>query len=255
MKLNIKRGLWIVFVFNLLIGGLIWWAGSSVLKSTFESPIFSEFIDSIPTITIKDKTVTNPLNLNTSRSLAGMPLVYIQTDRDYIGVGVIQNGIYLTRKAITVFNDGETRTQISLPENGVITPEKLHTYFHRFAIWAPCLLGLLYVVRLWIFYLLLVGLTALIALIPAIRKKLAPYAVWRSAMWTHVGVLGADFIANYYGSGLPVLTYYNFELPIWLGVTILFFVSMAIQFALAWLISVIILAIGACRNKGKKKKG
>ena len=97
--------------------------------------------------------------------------------------------------------------------------------------------------RLWIFYLLLTALVALVSLIPALRKKLAPYAVWRYAMWAFVGVLGLDFVANYFGHGLPVLTYYNFNLPTWLGLTVLFFVSMFIQLAVAWLVSVIIMLI------------
>ena len=252
MTLKIKRGLWIVFTFNLLIGAVIWWAGSSLLKGTFGSPVFTDFINSIPTITIENNTVVNPLDLNTSRSLGGMPLLYIQTDRDNGGVGASQDGIYITRKAISILNNGYVQTQLDLPESGVINPEKVHTYFHRFAIWAPAVLGVLYIIRLWIFYLLLVGLTALIAMIPVVRKKLVPYAVWRYAMWGHVGVLGADFIAGYFGHSLPVLTYYNFNLPIWLGITALFFVSMAIQLVVAWLVSVVIMLIGICRNKKKK---
>lgn len=252
MKLNIKKGLWIVFTFNLLIAVVVWWAGSNVLKGAFESPIFKDFIESIPTITIENSTVKDPMNLNTSRSIGGMPLLYIQTDRDYVGVGSIQDGIYITRKAISIFNNGAVQTQLNLPEKGLINPEKIHTYFHRFAIWAPAILGALYILRLWIFYLLLVGLTALVSLIPTIRKKLAPCSVWRYAMWAHVGVLGTDFIANYFGYGLPVLTYYNFNLPIWMGILALFFVSMVIQLMLAWLVSTVIMVI-ATHHNGKKK--
>lgn len=254
MKLNIKRGLWIVFAFNLLVGAIVWWAGSNILNATFTSPAFTSFVDSIPTITIENKTVQSPLDLNTSRSLAGMPLLYVQTDRDYVGVGAIQDGIYITRKAISIMGDGVNQVQLDLPQSGVISPEKVHTYFHRFAIWAPAILGLLYVLRLWIFYLLLVGLVALVALIPAIRKKLAPCAIWRYAMYAQVGVLGLDFIANFFGHGLPVLTYSNFNLPTWLGVTLLFFITMLVQLVVAWLASVIVMLIAIWRNKNKKKK-
>ena len=260
MKLNIKRGLWIVFTFNLLIGAIVWWAGSSILKTTFGSPVFTDFINSIPAITIENKTVVDPLNLNTSRSLGGMPLLYIQTDRDNIGVGAIQDGIYITRKAISILNNATVQQTFELPEKGVINAELVHKYFHRFAIWAPALLGLLYVARLWIFYLLLAGLVALIALIPALRKKLAPYAVWRYAMWAHVGVLGLDFISSYFGYPLPMLTYYNIALPAWLNMIVLFFITMTIQLALAWLVADAIMLIATLRkNKtiqsAKKKKG
>ncbi len=258
MKLKIKRGLWIVFTFNIVVAAIVWWAGSNLLTTAFSHPVFTDFVDSIPTITVKDKTVQNPLDLNTSRSLGNMPLLYIQTDRDYIGVGAIQDGIYITKKAVSILNNGATQAQFELPENGIINPEKIHTYFHRFAIWAPALLSLLYIVRLWIFYFVLVGLFALFTLIPAIRKKLAPYAVWRYAAYAHVGVLSCDFIGSYFGYGLPTITYMNFNLPIWLGVSILFFITMLVQWLVAWLVADIIMLVAILRQdkvtKSIKKK-
>jgi len=254
MQLKIKRGLWIVFTFNLLVGAIIWWAGSSILKTGFNLPVFTDFVDSIPAITIEDKTVVSPLDMNASRSLGGMPLLYIQTDRDRIGVGAIQDGVYITRKAVTVFNNSTIQAELELPEKGVITPELIHKFFYKLAIWLPALIGLVYMLRLWIFYLLLVGLTALIALVPAIRKKLTPYAIWRYAAYVHVTLLTIDFIATYFGYGLPSLTYVNDNLPMWLGMLILFFVTMLIQLIVAWLVSIVVVLVATYRNKNKKKK-
>ncbi len=254
MKLKIKRGLWIVFAFNLMVGAVVWWAGSNVLNATFTSPIVTDFIDSVPTITIEDKTVVDPVDLNTSRSLGGMPLLYIQTDRDFVGVGAIQDGIYITRKAISFLNNGIVQQAFEFPEKGQINSELIQNYFHRIAIWAPAVLGLFYVLRLWIFYLLLVGFTALIALIPAVRRRLTACVVWRCAMWAHVGVLGTDFVCSYLGYPLPVLTYYNMNLSIWTNLIALFFITMLLQLIVAWVVSVIIMLFSAKRSQKKVSK-
>ena len=262
---KIKRGLWIVFAFNLLVGVLVWWAGCSYSNMTFKSSVLTESVRSVPDLTVKEGTIIAPLNVNTQFYIQMSPYpptmvppltVYVQTDRDYVGVGVIQDGIYITRKAISLIGAGNVLSQWQLrPHDGTITPAKIVDFVGSLTFWASALLGLLYMLRLWIFYLLLTALVALVSLIPALRKKLAPYAVWRYAMWAFVGVLGLDFVANYFGHGLPVLTYYNFNLPTWLGLTVLFFVSMFIQLAVAWLVSVIIMLISVYRNKNKKKKG
>lgn len=255
--LKIKRGLWIVFAFNLLVGLVVWWAAGDVLKVSIENPVMAEFVDSIPTIAIEDKTVVDPVNLNTVRTLGGTPLLYIQTDRDYVGVGVIHDGIYFTRKAISILNNGVLQSQLELPQTAVITSQKIHTFLHYVVVWVPVLLALLYFIRLWILYLILVGLTALIAAIPAIRKKLVPYTVWRSAACAYIAVLFFDFLAGYFGYGLPILTYQSASLPGWLGAVVLFFVTMLIQLAVTWIVSVVIMLITVMhgqKNKTKKEK-
>lgn len=222
-----SRGLKIVLIFNFLVAALIWWASSNVLKSTLENPIFTAFIDSVPTLTIKDNTIVNPVDLNTVRNLGNDPLLYIQTDRDNIGVGVIQDGIYITRKAVSVLINSNVVSQIELPEEGVISPEKIHQFFHQIIVWAPVLLALVYIGFLWIFYLALVGLTALVGLIIARFTKAIPqHSFWRCATISAVTVLLVDFAAGFMGYSLPVITYYGFPIPL------------LVQLLIAWPIAV-----------------
>ena len=90
--------------------------GELVYTGTLRTNLTS-FVDSIPTIVIQDETVVEPVNMNTSRSLGDTPLLYIQTDRDYIGVGAIQDGIYITKKAVSVLMQGNIISQIELKFN------------------------------------------------------------------------------------------------------------------------------------------
>lgn len=225
-----SRGLIVVLIFNLLISGLIWWASSNILKANFQNPIFTSFVDSIPTIVIQDETVVEPVNMNTSRSLGDTPLLYIQTDRDYIGVGAIQDGIYITKKAVSVLMQGSIISQIELPDEGVINPTKIHQFFGYLITWVPVVIALIYMAVLWAFYLILVGFNALVGLLMKKYGKPAPvYSAWRSAMVAMLFVLIIDFAAGYFGYALPVLTIYGWPIPLFIQWIIAFVLAIALM--------------------------
>lgn len=212
-----SRGLIVVLIFNLLISCLIWFGSSNTLKANFQNPIFINFVDSIPTIVIQDETVVEPVNMNTSRSLDDIPLLYIQTDRDYIGVGAIQDGIYITKKAVSVFINGNIVSQTELPDDAVITPAKIHQFFGYLITWVPVVIALIYMAVLWAFYLILVGFNALVVLLMEKYGKPAPtHSAWRSAMVTMLIVLIIDFAAGYFGYALPVSTIYGWLFIQWI---------------------------------------
>lgn len=229
--LKIKsRGLIVVLIFNLFISGLFWWASSNILKANFQNPIFTSFVDSIPTIVIKDETVVEPVNMNASRTLGDIPFLYIQTDRDYVGVGAIQDGIYITRKAVTVFIQGNTLSQIELPDEGVITPQKIHQFLAYLITWVPVVIALIYMAVLWAFYLILVGFNALVGLLMKKYGKVAPtHSAWRSAMVAMLIVLIIDFAAGYFGYALPVLTIYGWPVPLFIQWIIAFVLAIALM--------------------------
>ena len=240
-----SRGLIVVLIFNLIISGLIWWDSSNALKANFQNPTFTSFVDSIPTIVIQDETVVEPVDLNTSRSLGDTPFLYIQTDRDYVGVGAIQDGIYITRKAITVLMQGNTLSQIELPDEAVINSAKIHQFFGYLITWVPVVMALIYMAILWAFYLILVGFNALVGLLMKKYGKPAPvHSAWRSAMLAMLIVLIIDFAAGYFGYALPVLTIYGFPFPL--------FFQWIIAFVLAATLMNMEAFIG--NDKPKKKK-
>ncbi|MBE6446709.1 MAG: hypothetical protein E7021_04840 [Alphaproteobacteria bacterium] len=227
-----SRGLIVVLIFTLLVSGLVWWGGNAILKANFKNPIFTQFIDSIPTIAIDDETVISPADTNTVRYLADTPFLFIQTDRDYVGVGVVQDGIYLTKKAVTVLANGNIISQVELPDEAVITPEKLHRYFGYIITWVPVLLALIYMGILWLFYLTLVGFSSLIGLLIKKNGQMPSHSAWRCSMMAMLIVLIIDFTAGYFGySLLPTMAIYGFSVPLfqWISALILAVVLMSIE--------------------------
>lgn len=252
MKLKIKRGLWIVFTFNLLMGIFVYWAVMTGVTYRLNHPIFVESVKTLPDLTIKDKTIVHPIDANAQFLIPLGPEeimpVYVRTDRDYVGVGVIQDGIYITRKAVSFVAGGRLRSQNELPEDGVITSKEVQKILLRYGRWLSVAIGLAVMVTFWILYLICTGLVGLISLIPGLRKNLSTGAVWRCTMWAYIFAIVADYIADIFGKGLPVLAYNGFPLP--------FILKLIIIVVLA----TILLVISAIRNKGsttefKKKKG
>ena len=225
--LRIKsRGLKFVLLFNLIIACLIWWGGSSMLKANFQNPIFTSFIDSIPTITVEDNTVIDPIDQNTVIHLGAKPFLYIQTDRDYVGVGAIQDGLYLTRKSITILEQGNTLAVIELPDDTVISSEKVHQFFRNIILWIPVIFAVICLGYLWIFYLALVGVTALTNLLIKRFGKQAPlYCVWRCSTIAMLAVLICDFTLSFLGYSIPTLTIYGYP-------------TMLSQLFVSWLVAV-----------------
>ncbi len=217
-----SRGLIVVLIFNLLISCLIWFGSSNILKAGFQDPIFTSFVDSIPTIVIQDETVVEPINMNTYRSLGDTPLLYIQTDRDYVGVGVIQDGVYLTKKALTVFQNGNIVSQTELPDDLVITPEKMKQFFGYIITWVPVIIALCVMVLLWVFYLTLVGFSSLIGLLIKKNKQMPVHSAWRCSMIAMLVVWTADILFSFFGYTLfATFTYNGYSFPLFQWVTAL----------------------------------
>lgn len=252
MKLKIKRGLWIIFTFNLLVGIFVYWAIMSGISYRLNHPIFTDSVKTVPDLTIENKTIVHPTNASAQFLIPLGPEdimpVYIRTDRDFVGVSVIQDGVYITRKAVSFVAGGHLRSQNELPKDGVITPKEIKNLLMRFGRWLSVAVGLTIMIVLWMFYLICVGLLGLISLIPGLRKKLSTGAVWRCSMWAYLFVVVVDYIADLFGKGLPMLAYNRIPMPFLLKLVVV------VVFA------TILLIISAIRNKGsttesKKKKG
>lgn len=77
---------------------------------------------------------------------------------------------------------------------------------------AILLMGGTYLVVLWLFYLLLVGLTALITKIARIRLNKG--AVWRMAMATTIFVFILDLVMGFTGHPFPVIIAGGYPMPL-----------------------------------------
>lgn len=235
MFLKVKRGLWIVFVFNLLIGLLVFGSGFMYSKAVVESPVFVETVSDLPDLIVENKTIVKPTDLKMRFFVQISPThvipVYVQTDRDYVGELAVPDGLHITRKAFSLVLNGQLLAQDELSEiskTGVISGQTISKFLYRSCVLFFGVLAVLVMIFLWVFYLVLVGLAALVSLIPALHKNLSKGDVWRNVMWAYVIILTLNLIGAFWGYTLPGLLFPFFSEGIAIFVLAVIFMGISV---------------------------
>ncbi|MGN0919416.1 MAG: DUF1189 family protein [Alphaproteobacteria bacterium] len=196
LKQGKGRGLRAMLIFTALIGFLLWGMIYTYVRKVPENADLNAFVNQLPTIVIQNGEVVEPAGLNKPYAFKGQSIFYLQTDRDEVSP-FSADGIYLTRKIFAFVAGGQIQQATSLSGDAVVTPENLMKAIRSFVAWTPVILGGFYFTILWVFYLLVVSLSALIALI--CRLRLNKGAVWRSASFATIAVLLIDIIMGMLG--------------------------------------------------------
>ena len=187
---GLKLVFWTTLVLSLLMGAYAYHGGMQFFK---RKPI-TDFVDSIPILTIKDGTIQNDnLKWVSYIPMTRFPVV-IDTTLDTLPLPV-PDGLYVTRSAMFSVAEHGTRVDRSpLLDNQVITPSYIHQALRKFAFSFAVGIFLFFLIVSWIAYLVAVAVSALFAWI--IRAKLAPHRVWRVAAFTWViGLLTSMILA------------------------------------------------------------
>ena len=198
------RGLRAMLIFSALVGVLLWGMTYIYVRKIPASADLNAFVNQLPTIVIQNGEVVEPARTNKTYAFKGHPIFYLQTDRDEVS-RFSADGIYLTRKVFAFVGGGQLQQGAYLSGNVVVTPATLMKVIRSFVFWTPIALGLVYFTILWIFYLLVVGVSALITLI--CRFKLNKGAIWRSASFATIAVLLIDVIMSLFGYSVGKNTY------------------------------------------------
>ena len=201
-------GLKAILVFSVFIAVLLWGMTYSILYSVPNNPDLNQFLNQLPAITIQDGQVITPAHANTAYSFKGHPVFYLQTDKDEVSPFSV-DGFYLTRHAFSVVSDGQVRTRIPLSTNTTVTPENIMSVIRSFVLWAPILLAVFYFAILWIFYLVVVGVSALILAVTGLilKFKFDAGTIWRSASFSSIAILLLDIIMGFFGYSIGRMTY------------------------------------------------
>lgn len=198
------RGLRAVFIFSTIIAVLSWGMIHYSIKEFPNDPDLNAFVEQLPAIVIQDGIVTEPANANNVYPFKNQPIFYLQSDRDAVSP-LSANGFYLTRKNFSIVSDGTIQRNFPLSSTMIITPDSLMNLIRSFVFWVPVIWGVAYFIILFLFYLVVVGVSALIAKI--CRFKLNKGAVWRSASFSMIAILLIDMIMSILGYSVGQSTY------------------------------------------------
>lgn len=188
------RGLRAMLIFTILLGGFFWYFTSTGMKNILSVPEVQAFVQSIPDIEIKDGVVIKPANMNVTKNFGPIPLLRIQTDRDTL-TQINQAGFYLTKKAFYWTSNGAVNS-VALPQALTINQEVIQTALRKVVTWFPVLYGLFYVAIIWAFYLILVGVTALIGCVAG-KMTVNKGTIWRLAMTTSIFVFVLELVLTF----------------------------------------------------------
>ena len=198
------RGLRAMLIFSTLIGLLLWGTTYAFVKQVPQNSDLNAFVGQLPTIVIQNGEVVEPANTNKAYTFKGRPIFYLQTDRNEIAQ-FSPDGIYLTRKLFAFVGGGQLQQGTYLSGTTTVTPDLIMKVIRSFVFWTPIILGVVYFAILWIFYLLVVGVSALISLI--CRFRLNKGAIWRSASFATIAVLLIDIVMSMFGYSVGRSTY------------------------------------------------
>ena len=162
LKKGNGRGLKAVLIFTLLISFLLWGITYAFIRKIPDNSTLNEFIHQLPTIVIQDGIVVEPANVNTTYSVKGQPLFYLQTDRDGVPP-FAPDGVYLTRKMFVFVAQGQVQQGAFLSGNVTITPNILMRLIRSFVVWIPVILGITYFLVLWVFFTVFVLLISVVS--------------------------------------------------------------------------------------------
>ena len=81
LKQGNGHGLKAVLIFTLLISFLLWGIIYAFVRKIPDNSALNDFIHQLPTVVIQDGIVVEPANANTTYSVQGQPLFYLQTDQ------------------------------------------------------------------------------------------------------------------------------------------------------------------------------
>ena len=198
---------------SVIFGGLTYYTGLQF----FKHKLITDFVDSVPTLTIKDGIIQN----NNIKWVSMIPLtripVVINTTQDNLALPV-PDGLYITRTAM--FNVTERGTSVDrapLLDNQEITPEYIYKTLRHFALSFAIGIFIFFFIVSWLAYLIAVAFSALFAWI--IRAKLATHRVWRVASVTWVLGLLISMILAF--GGFIFSTWYVCLITVVLNVIIL----------------------------------
>lgn len=187
---GLKLVFWTTLLLSLLFGTFTYYTGVQF----FKHKLITEFVDSVPTFTIKDGVIQDQ-NLKWSAyiPMTRFPVV-IDTTQDTLSLPV-PDGWYITRSAMfSVSNRGTQVDRAALLDNQEISPTYIYSTLKRFALSFAVGIFVFFFIVSWLAYLLAVALTALFAW--CIRAKLATHRAWRVAAITWVlGLLFAIILA------------------------------------------------------------
>ena len=227
------RGLKAVFIFSTIIAFLTWGMVHYSIKELPNDPDLNAFVEQLPAIVIQDGIVTEPANANNVYTFKNLPIFYLQSDRDVVSP-LAASGFYLTRKNFSVVSNGTVQRSFLLSNAMTITPDSLMKLIRSFVFWVPVVWGLFYFIILYLFYLVVVGITALIAKI--CRFKLNKGAIWRATSFSTIIILLIDIVMSILGYSVGGRTY-----------------PMLVQLLMTILLVLLIL-FGIRENKEEKKK-
>lgn len=198
------RGLRSMLIFSILIGLLTWGIAYYSIKELPQNTELNAFIEQLPTIVIQDGIVTEPANVNNSYSFENQPIFYLQSDRDTVSL-LSANGFYLTRKHFTVIANGEVKSDFLLKNTITITHASIVDAIRTFVFWLPIIWGIIYFTIIWLYYLIVVGISSLIIWIG--RFKLNKGTIWRSASFAAISILLIDISVSAFGYSIGYSAY------------------------------------------------
>jgi len=187
------RGLRIVFYLSFLLtivfGLMTYYSG----KEFINSPVVSSFVKSVPSFVIKDGAIQNK-DLRWASYVPGIGqngkmLIVIDATQDELNFPV-PDGLYVTRTMLYRVADYGTQIERSkLGEDRFISPAFLDSILYKMVASFSVVIGFVAFVFLWLSYLIVVALTALVGLI--LRSDLSNHRAWRVAavIWAFVQLL------------------------------------------------------------------
>ena len=177
---GLKLVFWATLLLSLLFGSFTFYTG----RQFFKHKLITDFVDSVPTFTIKGGVIQNDhLRWISFIPMTKIPVV-IDTTQETLSLPV-PDGLYITRSAVFSVSERGTRVDRSeLFEDQEISPEFIYKTLWRFALSFAIGIFLFFFIVSWLAYLLAVGLTLLFAW--SVRAKVATQRAWRVAAVTWV---------------------------------------------------------------------
>ena len=187
---GLKLVFWTTLLLSLLFGAFTYYTGAQF----FKHKLITDFVDSVPTFTIKDGTIQDKnLKWASFIPMTRFPVV-IDTTQETLSLPV-PDGLYITRSAMfSVAEHGTRIDRAALLENQEVSPSYIYSTLKRFALSFAVGIFVFFFVVSWIAYLFAVAFTALFAWL--VRAKLATHRAWRMAAVTwSIGLLVSMILA------------------------------------------------------------
>ncbi len=177
---GLKLVFWTTLSLSLLFGTFTYYIGAQF----FKHKTITEFVDSVPTFTIKDGAIQDQnLKWASFIPMTHFPVV-IDSSQDTLSLPV-PDGLYITRSAMFSVADRGTRVdRAALVDDQEISPAFVYKTLKKFAFSFAVGIFIFFFIVSWIAYLLAVALTALFAWMT--HAKLATHRAWRVASVTWV---------------------------------------------------------------------